>query len=65
MGMVDGEMLINPTRSEMSSSSLNLIVAAAPSSQVGKLADCITLPTEAQRFIYWKLMTGVLNANVV
>uniref|UniRef100_A0A671XX46 polyribonucleotide nucleotidyltransferase n=1 Tax=Sparus aurata TaxID=8175 RepID=A0A671XX46_SPAAU len=34
MGMVDGEMLINPTRSEMSSSSLNLIVAAAPSSQV-------------------------------
>lgn len=52
MGMVDGEMLINPTRSEMSSSSLNLIVAAAPSSQVGKLADCITLPTEAQRFIY-------------
>ncbi|KAM8738577.1 polyribonucleotide nucleotidyltransferase 1, mitochondrial [Acanthopagrus schlegelii] len=34
MGMVDGEMLVNPTRSEMSSSSLNLIVAAAPSSQV-------------------------------
>uniref|UniRef100_A0A7N8WW24 polyribonucleotide nucleotidyltransferase n=1 Tax=Mastacembelus armatus TaxID=205130 RepID=A0A7N8WW24_9TELE len=34
VGMVDGELLINPTRTEMSSSSLNLIVAGAPSSQV-------------------------------
>lgn len=34
MGMVDGEMLINPTRMEMTSSSLNLIVAAGPGSQV-------------------------------
>ncbi|XP_071336241.1 polyribonucleotide nucleotidyltransferase 1, mitochondrial [Trachinotus anak] len=34
VGLVDGEMLINPTRAEMTSSSLNLIVAGAPSSQV-------------------------------
>ncbi|XP_037322269.2 polyribonucleotide nucleotidyltransferase 1, mitochondrial isoform X1 [Pungitius pungitius] len=34
VGMVDGQMLINPTRAEMTSSSLNLIVAGAPSSQV-------------------------------
>ncbi|XP_078129430.1 polyribonucleotide nucleotidyltransferase 1, mitochondrial [Sander vitreus] len=34
VGMVDGEMLINPTRAEMTSSSLNLIVAGAPCSQV-------------------------------
>ncbi|KAK5854260.1 hypothetical protein PBY51_015345 [Eleginops maclovinus] len=34
VGMVDGEMLINPTRTEMNSSTLNLIVAGAPSSQV-------------------------------
>lgn len=34
VGMVDGELLINPTRAEMTSSSLNLIVAGAPSSQV-------------------------------
>lgn len=37
VGMVNGELLVNPTRAEMSSSSLNLIVAGAPSSQVGKL----------------------------
>ncbi|KAF0027078.1 hypothetical protein F2P81_019819 [Scophthalmus maximus] len=34
VGMVDGQLLINPTRVEMTSSSLNLIVAGAPSSQV-------------------------------
>lgn len=34
MGMINGELLVNPTRTEMASSSLNLIVAAAPSSQV-------------------------------
>ncbi|XP_068423899.1 polyribonucleotide nucleotidyltransferase 1, mitochondrial [Clinocottus analis] len=34
VGMVGGEMLINPTRREMASSILNLIVAGAPSSQV-------------------------------
>lgn len=38
VGLVDGELLINPTRAEMTSSSLNLIVAGAPSSQVGKVA---------------------------
>lgn len=35
VGFLDGQPLINPTRAEMSSSSLNLIVAGAPSSQVG------------------------------
>uniref|UniRef100_A0A8P4FZA2 polyribonucleotide nucleotidyltransferase n=1 Tax=Dicentrarchus labrax TaxID=13489 RepID=A0A8P4FZA2_DICLA len=34
VGMIGGEMLINPTRAQMASSSLNLIVAGAPSSQV-------------------------------
>lgn len=34
IGMVDGEILVNPTRAEMASSTLNLIVAGAPSSQV-------------------------------
>lgn len=34
IGMIDGEFLVNPTRAEMASSTLNLIVAGAPSSQV-------------------------------
>uniref|UniRef100_UPI0037E94A8F polyribonucleotide nucleotidyltransferase 1, mitochondrial n=1 Tax=Semicossyphus pulcher TaxID=241346 RepID=UPI0037E94A8F len=34
VGMVDGDMVINPTRAEMSSSTLNMIIAGAPSSQV-------------------------------
>ncbi|NXU82520.1 PNPT1 nucleotidyltransferase, partial [Xiphorhynchus elegans] len=34
VGLVDGETVINPTRKEMSSSALNLVVAAAPQSQV-------------------------------
>ncbi|XP_071756164.2 polyribonucleotide nucleotidyltransferase 1, mitochondrial [Centroberyx gerrardi] len=34
VGLVDGEMVINPTRAEMANSTLNLIVAGAPSSQV-------------------------------
>ncbi|KAI1886399.1 hypothetical protein AGOR_G00213620 [Albula goreensis] len=34
MGMVDGEFLVNPTRKEMASSTLNLIVAGALHSQV-------------------------------
>lgn len=46
MGLVDGELLINPTRAEMSSSSLNLIVAGAPSSQVGKMANTVKVPSE-------------------
>lgn len=41
MGIVDGELLINPTRAEMSSSTLNLIVSGGPSSQVGKLSKII------------------------
>lgn len=34
IGLVEGEFLVNPTRKQMSSSSLNLIVAGAPLSQV-------------------------------
>lgn len=34
VGLVDGEFLINPTRSEMSGSKLNLVIAGAPSSNV-------------------------------
>ncbi|KAM9364268.1 polyribonucleotide nucleotidyltransferase 1, mitochondrial [Pholidichthys leucotaenia] len=34
VGIIDGETVINPTRSEMVSSTLNLIVAGAPSNQV-------------------------------
>uniref|UniRef100_A0AAQ5Y6U7 polyribonucleotide nucleotidyltransferase n=1 Tax=Amphiprion ocellaris TaxID=80972 RepID=A0AAQ5Y6U7_AMPOC len=34
VGMVKGEMLVNPTRAEMASSTLNLIVTGAPSSHV-------------------------------
>ncbi|KAL4640823.1 polyribonucleotide nucleotidyltransferase 1, mitochondrial [Arapaima gigas] len=34
MGMVDGEFVVNPTRREMASSTLNLVVASAPRSQV-------------------------------
>ncbi|KAL0964527.1 hypothetical protein UPYG_G00325190 [Umbra pygmaea] len=34
IGLVDGEFLVNPTRKEMASSTLNLIVAGAPHSQV-------------------------------
>nr|XP_023683906.1 polyribonucleotide nucleotidyltransferase 1, mitochondrial [Paramormyrops kingsleyae] len=34
MGLVDGEFVVNPTRKEMTSSLLNLVVASAPHSQV-------------------------------
>uniref|UniRef100_A0AAR2KR28 polyribonucleotide nucleotidyltransferase n=1 Tax=Pygocentrus nattereri TaxID=42514 RepID=A0AAR2KR28_PYGNA len=34
VGLVDGEFIVNPTRKEMSSSTLNLVVTGAPSSQV-------------------------------
>uniref|UniRef100_A0A3Q1EKQ6 polyribonucleotide nucleotidyltransferase n=1 Tax=Acanthochromis polyacanthus TaxID=80966 RepID=A0A3Q1EKQ6_9TELE len=34
VGMVNGELLVNPTRAEMASSTLNLIVTGAPSSNV-------------------------------
>lgn len=36
VGLVDGETIINPTRKQMSSSALNLVVAGAPQSQVGE-----------------------------
>lgn len=36
VGLVDGEFIINPTRSEMNGSTLNLVIAGAPSSQVGQ-----------------------------
>uniref|UniRef100_A0A663N2D5 polyribonucleotide nucleotidyltransferase n=1 Tax=Athene cunicularia TaxID=194338 RepID=A0A663N2D5_ATHCN len=34
VGLVDGETIINPTRKQMSSSALNLVVAGAPQNQV-------------------------------
>uniref|UniRef100_A0A6J0UTY1 polyribonucleotide nucleotidyltransferase n=1 Tax=Pogona vitticeps TaxID=103695 RepID=A0A6J0UTY1_9SAUR len=34
VGLIDGEPVINPTRKEMSSSTLNLVVSGAPSSQI-------------------------------
>uniref|UniRef100_A0A8C9S0E4 Polyribonucleotide nucleotidyltransferase 1, mitochondrial n=1 Tax=Scleropages formosus TaxID=113540 RepID=A0A8C9S0E4_SCLFO len=34
MGIVDGEFVVNPTRREMASSTLNLVVASAPLSQI-------------------------------
>ncbi|KAJ7341291.1 hypothetical protein JRQ81_005215 [Phrynocephalus forsythii] len=34
VGLIDGEPVVNPTRKEMSSSTLNLVVSGAPSSQV-------------------------------
>ncbi|ELW47880.1 Polyribonucleotide nucleotidyltransferase 1, mitochondrial [Tupaia chinensis] len=34
IGMIDGECVVNPTRKEMSSSPLNLVVAGAPKSHV-------------------------------
>uniref|UniRef100_A0A663E5P1 Polyribonucleotide nucleotidyltransferase 1, mitochondrial n=1 Tax=Aquila chrysaetos chrysaetos TaxID=223781 RepID=A0A663E5P1_AQUCH len=34
VGLVDGETIINPTRKQMSSSALNLVIAGAPQNQV-------------------------------
>ncbi|XP_052054691.1 polyribonucleotide nucleotidyltransferase 1, mitochondrial [Apodemus sylvaticus] len=34
IGMINGECVVNPTRKEMSSSTLNLVVAGAPKSQI-------------------------------
>ncbi|XP_034283139.1 polyribonucleotide nucleotidyltransferase 1, mitochondrial [Pantherophis guttatus] len=34
VGMIDGEVVINPTRKEMSSSTLNLVVSGAPRSHI-------------------------------
>ncbi|XP_062979872.1 polyribonucleotide nucleotidyltransferase 1, mitochondrial [Elgaria multicarinata webbii] len=34
VGFIDGEVVVNPTRKEMSSSTLNLVVSGAPRSQV-------------------------------
>ncbi|KAK3523228.1 hypothetical protein QTP86_022951 [Hemibagrus guttatus] len=34
IGLIDGEFVVNPTRKEMNSSTLNLVVTGAPSSQV-------------------------------
>ncbi|EHB05732.1 Polyribonucleotide nucleotidyltransferase 1, mitochondrial [Heterocephalus glaber] len=34
IGMIGGECIVNPTRKEMSSSTLNLVVAGAPKSQI-------------------------------
>lgn len=34
IGLINGDFVVNPTRKEMSSSTLNLVIAGAPSSQV-------------------------------
>ncbi|KFO18495.1 Polyribonucleotide nucleotidyltransferase 1, mitochondrial [Fukomys damarensis] len=34
IGMIDGQCIVNPTRKEISSSTLNLVVAGAPKSQI-------------------------------
>lgn len=36
VGMIDGEVVVNPTRKEMASSTLNLVVSGAPRSHIGK-----------------------------
>lgn len=36
IGLIDGEYIVNPTRREMSSSTLNLVVAGASKSQIGE-----------------------------
>lgn len=43
VGLIDGEFVVNPTRKEMSSSSLNLVIVGAPSSQVGECGRGSTL----------------------
>lgn len=43
VGMIDGEVVINPTRKEMSSSTLDLVVTGAPRSQIGKWLKMILL----------------------
>lgn len=43
VGLIDGEFIVNPTRKEMSSSSLNLVIVGAPSSQVGECGRGSTL----------------------
>lgn len=63
--MVDGELVINPTRAEMASSSLNLIVAGGPSSQVGTLTNTVKLPAEGQLIIYWKHFDLYMNHFIV
>lgn len=52
MGLVDGELLINPTRTEMSSSTLNLVVSGGPSSQVGEMSKIMwTFENKSYAFV--------------
>lgn len=50
MGLVDGEFVVNPTRKEMASSLLNLVVASAPHSQVGE-STCEVIPPLVPLFV--------------
>lgn len=54
--MIDGECVVNPTRKEMSSSTLNLVVAGAPKSQIGKYV----------LHLFWILLTssGLLKMHL-
>ncbi|OXB63047.1 hypothetical protein ASZ78_014814 [Callipepla squamata] len=47
VGLVDGETVINPTRKQMSSSLLNLVVAAAPQNQVVNIDKKLLVMLEA------------------
>lgn len=61
VGLVNGELLINPTRAEMTSSSLNLIVAGAPSSQVGELTNTVELYNCDLDPCYLAFATSLIN----
>lgn len=50
--MVEGELLINPSRVEMTSSTLNLIVAGGPSSQVGRLTKIYSVDKQILKLFF-------------
>lgn len=57
MGLSGGEFVVNPTRSEMNGSALNLVVVGAASSQVGEwqsmlFARLVRVSSEALCFLF-------------
>lgn len=67
--MIDGEVVINPTRKEMSSSTLDLVVTGAPRSQIGKWLKIILLlkcPGDKSRYeavLYFK--TKLISSSLL
>lgn len=57
MGLIDGEVIVNPTRKEMSESTLDLVVAGAAHSQVGMSHPCLRMELNRSK---WD--TGTLEA---